>query len=938
EIFSILLPPPNVTGTLHLGHALTGAVQDAIVRWHRMKGQLFVQIFWVPGTDHAGIGTHAVVERKLWREQGKTRHDLGREEFVKEVWKWKALHGDVINNQMRTLGLSLDWSRQYFTMDEDLSKAVNEAFCRLYDKGLIYRDKRMINWSCALQSSLSDIEVDSVKLEEPTFLQVPGMKEKVEFGLLSSFAYPVKDSDETIIVSTTRLETMLADTAVAVHPNDPRYAHLVGQLVIHPLDKGRLLPIIADDFVDMSFGTAGAVKITPGHDHTDYEVGRRHDLPVIDMLADDGLLLPHLPLVGGLHRFEARTKVREALCLLGFYHGEKPHTTLLPMCSRSGDVVEPRLKSQWFLDCQNMARAASQAVECGKLKLVPEYNAKIWHEWLNNARDWCLSRQLWWGHRVPVYTHLVSLYMLANQCFFFLNLKTTKNEICCSAIPVTMCIYGNAYFNSITDEDVLDTWFSSSLLPFSAFGWPNTKSGDLCEFFPQQLLETGQDILFFWVARMAMLSLELTGKLPFDKVLLHGMVRDAHGRKMSKSLGNVIDPLDVINGISLQNLHQRLEQGNLDPSEVSVAKEAQRKDFPNGIPACGSDALRFTLCSYNIKNVDINFDITHAESRKRFCNKIWQSFKFVQSKLESDFTPAEQFKLSGFEGSTDLWILSRLSHMVESCDVHFESYDLHLVTASLQQFWYQEFCDVYLEAIKPVFADEQEDRSHRVAVCHILHLCTDTFLRAAAPFMPFLCEELYQRLPAGKQQKAPSICVAPYPRPEQYPWREPAIDASMESVRPIIQHILSQRKDYNIMGSKSTVHIQTDDPDTTSALHNHSTCVLALSRSGALSLSSPSEPAPQGCSRTMVDEHLSVFVELKGGSLDVAQELERLAKKRVKLEGNRQGLVQQLEKLVLKGKGEITKAVQLRDKITSIELEEKKISVKLETLKSIQES
>ncbi|KAK3731927.1 hypothetical protein RRG08_044987 [Elysia crispata] len=923
ETFSILLPPPNVTGTLHLGHALTGAVQDALVRWHRMKGH---RVVWVPGTDHAGIGTHAVVERKLWREQGITRHDLGRDEFVKEVLNWKNMHGDGINNQMKTLGLSLDWSRQYFTMDEDLSKAVNEAFCRLYDKGLIYRDKRMINWSSALQSSLSDIEVDNIRIEQPTFLQVPGQKERVEFGLLSSFAYPVENSEETIVVSTTRLETMLADTAVAVHPNDPRYAHLVGQQVIHPLDKGRLLPVIADDFVDMSFGT-GAVKITPGHDHTDYEVGCRHNLPVINMLADDGTLLPHIPLVGGCHRFEARAKVREALCLLGYYYGEKPHPIVLPVCSRSGDVVEPRLKSQWFLDCKNMAKAASQAVSCGDLKILPEYNTKIWHEWLLNTRDWCLSRQLWWGHRIPVYTHPdtgeIVCAVSEEEAREKLARKTGQNP---EDIVVSQ------------DEDVLDTWFSSSLLPFSVFGWPHKQTRDFGEFFPQQLLETGQDILFFWVARMVMLSLELTGKLPFCKVLLHGMMRDAHGRKMSKSLGNVIDPLDVIHGISLQNLHKRLDEGNLDPSEVSVAKEGQKKDFPNGIPACGSDALRFTLCSYNIKNVDINFDISHAESRKRFCNKIWQSFKFVESKLQLDFSPRKSFKLSNFEDATDLWILNRLSHMVQACDAHFQSYDLHLVTSSLQQFWYQEFCDVYLEAVKPVLADPREDRGHSKAVCHILHLCTDTFLRAAAPFMPFLCEELYQHLPAEKEQKASSICISPYPQPEQYPWRNPAIDASMDKVRSIIQHILSQRKDYNIMGSKSTVYIQTDDPDVMAAVQDHRTCLLTLSRSGNLCLLSNSQTPPKGCSSVIVDTGISVFVELKGGTLDVAKELERLKKKKQKLEGNRQSLSLQLEKMVAKGKGEISKAVQIREKIKLIELEEYKVWVKLDTLRRIKES
>ncbi|GFN76516.1 valine--tRNA ligase [Plakobranchus ocellatus] len=915
--FSLLLPPPNVTGTLHLGHALTGAVQDAFVRWHRMRGHTTL---WVPGTDHAGIGTHAVVERKLWREKRKTRHDLGRDQFVKEIWKWKLQHGDVINSQMRTLGLSLDWSREYFTMDENLSRAVNEAFCRLYEKGLIYRDKRMINWSCALQSSLSDIEVDNIKVEKPTLFQLPGQQEKIELGTISRFAYPVENSEEVIVVSTTRLETMLADTAVAVNPDDPRYSHLIGRNVVHPLIKGRLLPIIADDFVDMAFGT-GAVKITPGHDHTDYEVSRRHNLPIIEMLTDDGTVISQLPLVGGMDRFQARSKVREALCLLGYYHGEHPHPTVIPLCSRSGDVVEPRLKEQWFLNCKDMAFAASEAVKSGRLSLIPDYNAKIWHEWMSNTRDWCLSRQLWWGHRIPVYTCVET-----GKQVCALSEEEAKEKL-------SKELGLNPREISVTqDEDVLDTWFSSSLLPFSAMGWP-LESADLSQFFPQSLLETGQDILFFWVARMVMLSLELTGQLPFQKVLLHGLVRDAHGRKMSKSLGNVIDPLDVIRGISLEGLHKRLEQGNLDPAEILVAKEGQKKDFPNGISACGSDALRFTLCSYNVKNMDINFDVSHAESRKRFCNKIWQSFKFVQSKLEPDFKPLKSFELSGSEDATDMWILSRLSHMVHACETHFLSYDLHLVTSAVQQFWHQEFCDVYLEAIKPIFTPYKRDGRHSMAVRSILHLCTDTFLRAAAPFMPFLCEELYQRLPAEKEDRAPSVCVATYPQPQQYTWGDSAVDLSMDITRQIVQHILSQRKDYNMMGSKSAVHIQTDDTEVLEAVQQHRTCLLALSRSGTLSVLPQSESGPIGCSSAVINANTSVFVELKGGTLDIGKELERLNKRKKKLEESRLLLNGQLEKMVAKGRGENTKAVKLREKLTSVVEEEDKISVREATLK-----
>ncbi|BFZ19992.1 hypothetical protein BsWGS_23031 [Bradybaena similaris] len=929
EVFSMLLPPPNVTGNLHLGHALTGAIQDAIVRWHRMKGQ---QTVWVPGTDHAGIATHVVVEKQVWREQQKTRHDLGREGFVQEIWRWKQKHGHNITEQMKMLGLSLDWSREYFTMDERLNRAVTEAFCRLFDMGLIYRDKRMINWSCALKSSLSDIEVDNLTLEGATALSVPGVKEKVKFGVLSHFAYPVLNSDERVVVATTRLETMLADVAVAVNPDDPRYSHLIGQTVVHPLDNGRQLPIIADSFVDMAFGT-GAVKITPGHDRVDYEVGCRHGLPVLEVFNDDGTICVHVQLVGGLHRFEARSKLKEALSLLGLYCGDKGHPTVLPLCSRTGDVVEPRLKEQWFLNCRDMTQKALEAVESGQLKLIPQYNEKIWSEFLKSTQshDWCLSRQLWWGHRIPVYTSDSSNVTVCARSESEAKDKLEKE-------------HGLKSAEVVQDADVLDTWFSSSLLPFSTFGWPKstsdpsaekTNSSALCEsiadlsrYFPQTLLETGQDILFFWVARMVMLSLELTGQVPFKQVLLHGMIRDAQGRKMSKSLGNVIDPIDIIQGASLQDLSSRLQKGNLDPREIKLAEEGQKKLFPKGIPRCGADALRLTLCSYNLQNVDVNFDVIHAESKFRFCNKIWQSFKFLFSKLQPGVVTEGKSQLLATTDSTDLWILSRLSSLVQACDVNFQSYNIHLVAGSLQQFWHHEFCDVYLEAVKPIFIGQDERRQKEVQ--QVLAFCAQTFLYMMAPFMPFLCEELFQRLQPyyarNVMQWPESICVAPYPSPDECPWHNPEVETSMDLVLSIAHCVQQLRTDYNLLGRKAELYLETNSDQVSEAVSNHDSCLLVLSRSSNIILMRPGDAAPPGCPSVDVNSKVRAFLKMQDGGIDIHKEMERLHKKMDKLEANKDELSMKLEKLELTGKGHQSSALKLKDKLTLIDEELQKLS------------
>lgn len=615
----MVIPPPNVTGSLHLGHALTNAIEDAITRWHRMNGRTTV---WVPGCDHAGIATQVVVEKKLWREQQLTRHDLGRDAFIEKIWGWKNEKGDRIYHQLRKLGSSYDWSRVAFTMDPKLCKAVTEAFVRMHESGLIYRSSRLVNWSCTLKSAISDIEVDKVEIPGRTYMAIPGYADKVEFGVLVSFAYKIEGSDEEIIVATTRVETMLGDTAVAVHPNDERYKHLHGKFVTHPF-CARKIPIVCDEFVDMNFGT-GAVKITPAHDPNDYDVGKRHNLPFITIFSDDGYVVGDYGEFTGMKRFDARRAVIGKLKELGLYKEWVNNPMVVPICSRSKDVVEPLIKPQWYVKCDDMAKAATDAVKNGDLKITPDFHKKIWYHWMDGIRDWCVSRQLWWGHRIPAYK--VKSSKLDAEAGDVWIVARTVDEAKAKASKQTGLATSD--FTLEQDEDVLDTWFSSGLFPFSVFGWPeNTKDVEL--FYPTTLLETGHDILFFWVARMVFFGQTLLGKLPFREVFLHPMVRDAHGRKMSKSLGNVIDPMDVITGISLEGLHAQLYDSNLDPKEIEKAKLGQKQDYPNGIPECGVDAMRFALCAYLTAARDINLDILRVQGYRFFCNKLWNATKFA---------------------------------------------------------------------------------------------------------------------------------------------------------------------------------------------------------------------------------------------------------------------------------------------------------------------
>ncbi|XP_022655201.1 valine--tRNA ligase-like [Varroa destructor] len=862
--FVIVIPPPNVTGSLHIGHALTSAIQDTLTRWHRMQGKTTL---WNPGCDHAGIATQVVVEKKLAREQGITRHVIGRERFIQEVWKWRDEKADRIYDQLKALGCSVDFSRAVFTMDAKMCKAVTEAFCRLHEENLIYRANRLVNWSCALSSAISDVEVDKKELPGRTLLFVPGYKDKVEFGVLISFVYKIEGSDDEIVVATTRIETMLGDTAVAVHPNDERYKHLHGKSVIHPFVE-RKLPIVCDEFVDMTFGT-GAVKITPAHDYTDYEVGKRHNLPFINIMDENGVISAGCGKFSGMKRFDARKAVLEELKKLGLYRETKDNPMVVPMCSRSKDIVEPILKVQWYVNCKEMAAQAVNDVKEGTLRIVPEPQIKIWNYFLENIQDWCISRQLWWGHRIPAY--YVTLKSKPNpegswnSNEYWISGRTRDEALSKAAAQFKVALEEIILEQ---DEDVLDTWFSSGLFPFSIFGWPDATI-DLQAFYPGSLLETGHDIIFFWVARMVMLGTKLLGQLPFREVLLHSIVRDAHGRKMSKSLGNVIDPLDVIKGITLERLQATLDNSNLDPNEISKAKEGQKRDYPKGIPECGTDALRFALCAHMSQGRDINLDINRVEGYRFFCNKLWNATKFALTYLGADFkppdSPSERLPM-------DRWILSRLAFAAANANKGLTEYDFPLTTTACYSFWLYELCDVYLESLKPVFQSESD--AAKTAAVQTLYICLDTGLRLLHPMMPFITEELWQRLPRGLND-APSICVASYPLESEVPGgRDEQIEKDVAFVLDLVHKVRSMRSDYNLTRAQKVDLFVKCPEDTARVVTEHAITIITLTTS--LSCQVVQTP-PEGCAITTIgnaEAHL-----LLKGVVNPAKEKERLSKK-----------------------------------------------------------
>ncbi|KAI9835709.1 MAG: hypothetical protein M1819_001886 [Sarea resinae] len=813
--FSIPEPPPNVTGALHMGHALPNALQDCLIRWNRMQGKTTL---WLPGCDHAGIATQSVVENMLWRRQKKTRYDLGREKFVETVWDWKGEYHSKINNVLRRMGGSFDWTREAFTMDANLSAAVTETFVKLHEEGIIYRADRLVNWCVQLNTAISNLEVDNKELEGRTLLDVPGYERKVEFGVITHFQYQIDGSEEKIEVATTRPETMLGDSGIAVHPKDDRYKHLVGKFARHPF-VDRLMPIVADDYVDPEFGT-GAVKITPAHDPNDFALGNRHSLQFINILNDNGTLNSNAGKYEGVKRFDARFTVVEDLKTLGLYVKKEDNPMKVPLCSRSKDVIEPIMKPQWWMRMRELADEAIKVVKNGEIKIRPDTAERSYIKWMENINDWCLSRQLWWGHQCPAYfIQLEGENNSENDASLWIAGRTEEE-----AEEKAKAKFPDKKFTLKRDPDVLDTWFSSGLWPFSTLGWPK-KTHDMETLYPTSVLETGWDILFFWVSRMIMLGIKMTGQVPFREVYCHSLVRDSEGRKMSKSLGNVIDPLDVMQGIPLQSLHDKLLLGNLDPKELATATKFQKNSFPDGIPECGADALRFSLISYTTGGGDINFDVKVMFGYRRFCNKIYQATKFVLGKLGDDFVPRESGKKTGKESLAERWILHKFTTATKEINQALTDREFSQSTLIAYQYWYNHLCDVYIENSKAIIQDgsPEEQRSAK----DTLYTALEGGLTMIHPHMPFLTEELWQRLPRRPNDSTRSIVKAKYPVYDAE-LDDPKSEEAYELLLDVSKGIRSLLAEYSIK-ENGEVTIHTTSPQSHSTLSAELQAIKSLS-------------------------------------------------------------------------------------------------------------
>lgn len=750
--YCIMIPPPNVTGSLHMGHAFQDTIMDALIRYHRMRGH---NTLWQAGSDHAGIATQMVVERQLATE-GSSRHDLGREKFIDKIWQWKQQSGHTITRQLRRMGSSLDWSRERFTMDEGLSEAVTEVFVSLYEEGLIYRGKRLVNWDPVLHTALSDLEVVS---EE-------------EQGHLWHMRYPVVGTEDHLIVATTRPETMLGDTAVAVHPEDERYQHWIGQEVQLPLTD-RTIPIIADDYVDPEFGT-GCVKITPAHDFNDYQMGQRHQLPMINIFTIDAKVNDQAPApYQGLDRFEARKRIVSDLKMMDLLEKVEDHQLKVPRGDRTHAIVEPLLTDQWFVKAKPLAEPAIEAVEKGDIRFVPENWSKTYFEWLNNIEDWCISRQIWWGHRIPAW------YDDAGQIYVGRSEQTIRDtHQLADSVKLTQ------------DEDVLDTWFSSALWPFSTLGWPAEEAA-LKTFYPTSVLVTGFDIIFFWVARMVMMGLKFTGEVPFKEVYIHGLVRDAEGQKMSKSKGNVLDPIDLIDGISLEALLEKRTAGLMQPQMAEKIAKQTRQQFPDGIAAYGTDALRFTFCALASTGRDIRFDLARTEGYRNFCNKLWNASRFVLMHTENqnivdDNAPVQL-------SSPDKWIMSELQKVEALVIKDIEAYRFDLAAQAIYEFTWNQYCDWYLELSKVVLTDPAASDAALRGTRRTLVRTLEALLRLIHPMMPFITEEIWQKVAPIAGISGDTIMRQPYPQPAQ----QKIDEGSSEDIAWMIQFIVGVR---NIRG------------------------------------------------------------------------------------------------------------------------------------------
>jgi len=848
EPHTIVIPPPNVTGTLHMGHAFQHSIMDAITRYQRMRGR---DALWLPGTDHAGIATQMVVERRL-EAQGQSRHDLGREAFLEAVWEWKADSGGTITNQIRRMGNSVDWSRERFTMDEQCSRAVTEAFVRLYEEDLIYRGTRLVNWDPVLQTAISDLEVES----------------REEKGHLWHFRYPLADGSGHLTVATTRPETMLGDTAVAVHPDDERFQHLIGKEVLLPLAERRI-PVIADDYVDAEFGS-GCVKITPAHDFNDYAMGTRHNLPQINILTPDARISDQAPApYVGLDRFAARERVVADMDALGLLAQTDDHTLMVPHGDRTDAVVEPYLTEQWFVRAKPLAERALAAVENGQMRFVPGNWINTYRHWLNNIEDWCISRQIWWGHRVPAW------YTDDGRVLVGRDEAEARNKAGLdAATPMRR------------DTDVFDTWFSSALWPFSTLGWPQ-QTQDLQRHYPGDVLVTGFDIIFFWVARMAMMGLHFMDDVPFRDVYITGLVRDSDGAKMSKSKGNVIDPLDIVEGISADALVAKRTAGLMQPQKAKAIEKATRNAYPDGLHETGVDALRFTFCALASTGRDIRFDPKRAEGYRNFCNKIWNAARFVLMHCEQEALPEEG--QAATLSAADHWIVSRLQRVEAEIEQHFQDYRFDLIAQTLYHFIWHEYCDWYVELAKPALSgrDVAAQRGTRGTLLRVL----ETILRLLHPIMPFISEEMWQRIGPLAGKSGPSIMRQPYPRaqPEKI---DTEAEADIEWLQGFIVGIRNIRGEMNLAPSAVLpVFLRDAGRQDVERVRRMQSLITALARTEAPLFLEQNEEAPQAATALLGD--MKILVPMKG-LIDTEAELSRLDKRIAKAEKELAGLEQRL--------------------------------------------
>jgi len=870
--YCMMIPPPNVTGSLHMGHGFNNAVMDTMIRYRRMKGD---DTLWQVGTDHAGIATQMVVERQL-AAQGVSRHDLGREEFLKKVWEWKEQSGGTITRQIRRLGSSVDWSRERFTMDDGLSKAVQEAFVRLFDDGLIYRGKRLVNWDPKLHTAISDLEVENHD----------------EKGFLWNLRYPLANGATTaegknyLVVATTRPETMLGDSAVAVHPEDERYKSLIGKFVELPL-VGRLIPIIADDYVDREFGT-GCVKITPAHDFNDYEVGKRHNLPLINVLDKNAAILGiaqtfnidgslntevnnSLPAqYAGVERYEARKQIVAAFEAAGLLEKIDDHALKVPRGDRSGVVIEPWLTDQWYVSTKPLAEPAIAAVEDGRIQFVPKQYENMYFSWMRDIQDWCISRQLWWGHRIPAW------YDASGKVYVGRNEAEVRSKY---------SIADNIALNQ--DEDVLDTWFSSGLWTFSTLGWPE-QTEFLKKFHPTDLLVTGFDIIFFWVARMIMMTMHLvkhedgSAQIPFKTVYVHGLVRDSQGQKMSKSKGNVLDPLDIIDGIDLETLVQKRTTGLMNPKDASKIEKQTRKEFPEGIQAYGTDALRFTFCSLASTGRDIKFDMGRVEGYRNFCNKIWNAMRYTLMQCENQDC--------GQNGSTDYelslgdrWIISKLQIAEKSVAENLDNYRLDLASQAIYSFVWDEYCSWYLEATKAVLFNADATDAQKKGTRRTLVRVLETILRLVHPLMPFITEEIWQIIKPLSGATGETIMLTRFPEADDSKIDQQAL-SDVEWLQAVVVGVRNIRGEMNISPAKDLpVLFKNGSAEDQQRLQNNQQFLKKLASLESVTWLNAGDAEPM--SATALVGGMEILVPM-AGIIDKAAEIARLTKESAKLEAN----------------------------------------------------